>query len=310
MIRHRITQRELLAAIEEERPGWLERAAARTEVLRELGDWEDQGSIWGEIKRVYMRLQGFTCGFCQRRLERSAWGNVEYDVEHYRPKGRVDGWPRESLRTEWDVHVLAADGRADVTDRLADDDADPGYALLAYDPENYLVACKTCNSILKRSWFPVSRTRDTAGDDVRDLWSERPYIPNPVGLSDPHDPEELITFEGIVPVPGGARGFKRRRGEVTIRFFQLDVREGLLLERAEVLVALHLAMLLLDDPDPLVAALADRTVEGIVDTQAPHSSCARAHHDRLLTEPDVARAIIADVVAWLDAVGWPTPAPG
>lgn len=309
MIRHRITKRELLDAIDHERPGWRDRADSRIDELEALATWADRGRIWTDIKGVYMRLQGHTCGFCQRRLEWSAWGNVEHDVEHYRPKARADGWPTPQMRDEWGIEVRSDDGRTDVTDRLAADDADPGYYLLAYNPENYLVACKTCNTALKRNWFPVSRDRITGQRDVRDLRAERPYLPYPIGSSDRHDPEELITFVGIAPVAAASRGFKKRRGEVTIRFFQLDTREGLLLERAEVLLALHLAMLLVDDPDPLVAAVADRAVERLVDPRSAHSSCARAHHDRLLNDPAMARAIIGRVVEWLDTLHWPTPGP-
>lgn len=299
MIRYRIRQRDLFSAIEQEKPGWRDRAATRTEELRALGHWEDSGSIWGEVKRVYMHLQGFKCGFCERRLEHSAYGNIEHDVEHFRPKGRVSGWPTSAIQRDRDARVLAADGVTDVTAAASADDDPTGYLLLAHEPENYLVACKTCNSILKRSWFPVAGRRDSAGDTVRSLSDEKPHLPYPIGLSDVHDPEDLVTFRGIVPIPAGTRGHKRRRGEVTIRFFELDTREGLLVERAEVIVALHLAMRLLADDDPAVRAAADTTVARMLADRAPHASCARSHHDLALSDPGLAHDLFVELAAWL-----------
>ncbi len=298
MIRYRITQRDLLAAIDEERFGWRDRAAERTAALRASGAWQSSGNIWGEVKQVYMRLQGHKCGFCERRLERSDYGSVEHDVEHFRPKGRVDGWPTTAIQRDREARVLATDGVTDVT-ATASADADPGgYFLLAHDPENYLISCKTCNSILKRAWFPVAADRDPTCDDVRSLRAEKPYLPYPVGLSD-DDPEDLVTFRGIVPVPVGAWGHKRRRGEVTIRFFELDTREGLLVERAEVVVALHLAMRLLDDDDVAVRTAARATVVRMLDDTAPHANCARSHHDLVLSDPDLAGDLFAELVTWL-----------
>ena len=82
MIRYPIHPAQLEARVEQHRPGWLARAAERTERFREAGKYGESSSIWTEIKRPYMELQGFKCGFCERRLEKSAYGNIEHDVEH------------------------------------------------------------------------------------------------------------------------------------------------------------------------------------------------------------------------------------
>lgn len=301
MIRYRIHQRELLSRIDELLPSWRTRAADRTAHVLTAGEFDGDG-IWGEIKRVYMDLQGHKCGYCERRLEQSQYGSIEHDVEHYRPKSRVDGWPTPSIREQRHARIRSRDGRRDVTDEHAAD-ADPlGYFALAFDPENYLISCKTCNSILKRNWFPVAEPRDASGTAVRDLLGEKPYLPYPIGASDPHDPEDVITFRGIVPVPAAARGHKRRRGEVTIRFFELDTREGLLRERAEVLVALHLALLLTGHDDEVTAAAAAGQVDRMIDDRAPHASCARAHHDLALADLDRAHQRFQQTAAWIAAL--------
>ena len=64
-------------------------------------------------------MQGRICAYCltERPL----------DVEHFRPKGAIDG-----------------------------DDAHPGYWWLAYEAENYLLACTACNRDRKGTRFPLA----------------------------------------------------------------------------------------------------------------------------------------------------------
>ena len=97
MIRYYIHPATWRNLIETTAPGWLERAQGRTDRFRELGRFEESSSIWSQVKRAYMELQGFKCGFCERRLEKSRFGNIEHDVEHYRPKGSVKVWPSEAV---------------------------------------------------------------------------------------------------------------------------------------------------------------------------------------------------------------------
>jgi hypothetical protein len=291
MMRYPIRPSQWRRLIDETSPGWRTRAQERTNRFRAAGRFNDRSPIWSQVKRAYMELQGFKCGFCERRLEKSRFGNVEHDVEHYRPKSSVAAWPSERQRRERDINLDFPFGDA----------ADPGYFLLAYHIENYLIACKTCNSALKSNAFPIDGTRDTTGDAPRDLRGERPFLIYPIGAVD-EDPEDLITFEGILPVPVGSRGHKRRRALVTIDFFELDSREVLLEERAEILLGLHVAMAGRDHADAGTRAAADLLIERMIDRRSPHANCARAHHDLMLSDAPRAASIAQAALQFLESL--------
>ena len=274
MIRYRITQAEWQQAIDDVSSTWMDRARDRTTAYQAANEFvkDPPSTIWSEIKRVYMDLQGFKCGFCERKLEQSDFGNVEHDVEHYRPKGIVTQWPPTSA-PERGVGLNFPLGGAN----------DPGYFLLAHHPENYLISCKTCNSSLKGNGFPVDGGRDINIADPRHT-AERPYLVYPLGTSSlDDDPEALIRFEGIVPVPAATSGRRRRRGQVIINFFQLAEREGLLEERSMVIMALHLALVSFNHADPLTQTIARQAVARLTSNSAAHANCARSFHNLWLT---------------------------
>lgn len=264
MIRYRVSAAEWQAAIGAVAPTWIARAESRTATYETAGRYSvPPSTIWSEIKSVYMDLQGFKCGFCERRLEKSEFGNVEHDVEHFRPKGEVAVWPPNS-----------APDRGDGLDFDLGEPADPGYFLLAHHPENYLISCKTCNSALKGNGFPVEGERHTEMASPRHT-SERPLLVYPVGMVD-EDPQRLIRFEGIVPVPAARSGRRRRRGRLIINFFQLAERDGLLEERSMTILGLHLALISIDHPNQLSRRLARDTVERMAGNAAAHANCARS----------------------------------
>ena len=291
MIRYPISGSQLRQRVEELRPGWLERAEEKTEAFRAAGKYAESSGSWSDIKEAYMRLQGFKCGFCERRLEKSRYGNIEHDVEHFRPKANVKAWPSDSDRVERGI---------DFTFPLGDG-ADPGYFLLAYELENYLISCKSCNSRLKANYFPIADARTVGRDRSRDLDDERAYLIYPIGARDT-DPEKLITFRGIVPIAAARRGHSRRRAEVTIRFFELDTREVLLEERAIIILQLHVAMSAVGHPDPFTSQAASSTVDRMVDRHSPHSNCARAFHDLWLSDNLLAREFAAEALNYLESI--------
>lgn len=269
MIRYHIRKSELAAAIRELDRSWFEKAARRTDVYADLGRYATPPSaIWSDVKRAYMNLQGFKCGFCERRLERSPFGNVEHDVEHFRPKAAVDEWPPRSR----------PERLAGIDFPVGDASTEAGYFLLPHHPENYLIACKTCNSAYKQNGFPVEGDRDLAMASPRRT-HERPLLCYPIGALD-DDPQKLIRFHGTVPVPAATRGRRRRRGRVIINFFGLAERDGLFIERSVTLLSLHLALINIDaaDPstDPLTSQVATHLRDTLTADHSPHANCARS----------------------------------
>src|SRR5687768_6130521 len=150
MIRLSIKLKDLRKQITTLDASWLTRAKTKTEAAILKGKVEDGDGIWSDIKNVYMEHQGFKCMYCEKPMPREtpggvAAGKAEYDVEHFRPKNRVTHWPTAAVKQkrliDYETHLK--DGVPD------------GYLRLAFDPWNYGVSCKTCNSELKGDRFPI-----------------------------------------------------------------------------------------------------------------------------------------------------------
>lgn len=296
MIRHPVDREVLGGLIEAENPTWPARAAARTELLRQAGAWDDGSSLWSEIKDVYRRLQHDKCAFCERRLAGPPYGAIDHDVEHFRPKGGVKAWPPARQR-----------GSALSYGFATGDDWGEGYYLLAFHPWNYVTACKVCNTALKRSFFPVAGTRITGAEDPWEMASEDPFLLYPLGNLD-MDPEELITFQAILPVPVARSGRRHRRAQVIIDFFRLNIREELLWERADRIVSLSMAMEVARTGTPARRAVAERNVAQHLSPFSPHTSCARAFHALYLSDQAEAERIADECQAYLDSHSRPEPA--
>jgi hypothetical protein len=58
MIKYPVTRKKLEQLIEQKKPGWLARAAERTDQFLASGSFDETSSIWSEVKPVYMQLQG------------------------------------------------------------------------------------------------------------------------------------------------------------------------------------------------------------------------------------------------------------
>lgn len=278
MIRYPVTLEELRAWIEVEVPGWLARAAKRTERFRRAGRYDEDSGIWSEVKKVYMRLQHDKCGYCERQLASEDFGGaIEHDVEHYRPKNGVRRWPSEEVARERGLSYGFSTG----------EELPEGYYLLAYHPFNYTTACKKCNSPLKASYFPIAGLRGLQSDDPATLRGEAPFLIYPLGELD-EDPEGILTFLGISPVPRASEGPRRDRARVIIDFFELDRREELWRERADTIVAVFIALRLLQTGGASERDLATRNIEWLTSPASRHTNCARAF--RSLYETDPARA--------------------
>ena len=219
MICYRVDPRELRCRIRAHDPNWLAQAENGEE------------PAWSRIKDVFVSIQHSKCGYCERPMPRpqrragadepgQTWGGRrEYDLEHFRPRRRVSRWP------------AATSGLPD--EFATGEDMEGGYPWLAHDCLNYLVSCKTCNQDNKKIYFPVSGPRGTDGDNVHQLnQSERPFLVNPVGTDDVR-PEELVGFRSFVAVPCGTQGHERRRGQVIITLFGLNLRDELILRTVQ-----------------------------------------------------------------------------
>lgn len=258
MIGYRVSKRELRRRIRKHDPDWLTRA--------ENGEHPP----WSRIKDVFVEIQHFKCGYCERLMPRpqrhagdetadATWGGRrEYDLEHFRPKRQVTGWPTAVSGLRYGFATGEAMGG--------------GYSWLAHDCLNYLASCKTCNQDNKKTYFPIAGQRGTAGDDVRRLdQAERPFLVNPVGAGD-SKPEGLI---GFLAAPRGSRGHRRRCGEVIIDLFGLNLRDDLILQRCNLIAAMWPYLELRRTGAAHEREDAAGEVDRLTKPGFPHANCAR-----------------------------------
>jgi hypothetical protein len=280
MIRYRITPAQLRRLIDAEKSTWLPRAVRATDELRRHGAYVGGGPNWSEIKGVFMEIQHRKCIFCERQLTGVTYGKVEHDVEHFRPKGAVRAWPTPTITRSRGLTYDFPLGDADPT----------GYYLLAYEPRNYATSCKTCNSTLKGTYFPIAGTRAPHLNDPDELEQEEPYLLLPLGDRG-QDPETILRFTGVTAVPRYRTGHRFRRARVIIDLFALNEREELLYERAKVVTHMFLAHAhATQEGGPLVRE-GRAAMERLTADSAAHTNCARCYARLLAEDPRGAREI-------------------
>jgi hypothetical protein len=294
MIRHDATLQSLKAEIRAVNAMWFDRARAILDSLPTRPKSEDFRDLWGEIKDVYIRLQHSKCAFCEKPLE----GRIEQDVEHFRPKTEVKPWtvPDDLVAEFTKVGVGVV--------QPADGLSEPGYRFLAYHPLNYAMACKPCNSVLKRNYFPVAKPRQTEASRPPSFAAEQPLLIYPIGTIDT-DPESLVTFvDGVVPQPAKKSGLGRLRALVTIAIFRLDdpvERKVFFQGRARAIELLYLNLRAIrEDPDPVVVTAAKKNVARMLRPEEPFANCLRCFHRVFQDSPDRARDIFSDITEFLD----------
>lgn len=265
MIRYSITKTKLYAAISGVDAMWFTNATNVLAGLPKTPSTSDFIPLWSKIKQIYIDLQFSKCCFCEKPLE----GRIEQDVEHFRPKAKVQPW-------KVPPH-LAAEGVT--VQQPADGSSEDGYSQLAYEPFNYAMACKTCNSTLKKNLFPIEGTRDSAGTDPAHMDSERALFVFPIGTID-SDPEQLIEFDALSPVPRNKSGFGRRRALVTIEVFRLNdsvLRRPLFKHRAYLLRLLFLE--LEGEASATTAATRQKhriAIANLTSPEAPFTNCMKS----------------------------------
>lgn len=289
MIRYSITAEKLEAAVDALVPTWRKRAAKRTARFIKAGRYQEASAIWSEVKPAFMVAQMNKCVFCERQFETELYGKIEFDLEHFRPKSSVTAWPVPGRHAH--TYPFATGG-----------DSVNGYYWLAYELSNYAASCKSCNSNLKLNYFPIAGARTAA---LGDLGPEQHYLCYPIGSSDT-DPETLITFVATTAVPKAADGHDRRRGEVMIDFFELNSREELHRQRANMIIVLGTALASFEaSGEDVDRELANRVVE----KRYPHTNCLRAFRALWDNDRDFARRILTACKAYYaSAAGAEPPA--
>ncbi len=167
-----------------------------------------------------------------------------------------------------------------------------GYYLLTYHLWNYAVACKSCNSALKKDYFPISARYDLDGTNPWNMKGEKPWLIYPIGQLD-NDPEDVIDFYGYLARSKATDHHLKLRGVVTITFFSLNdaiLRKELLKDRALVIIVLYRLLLKAKNGDQ------DSTtsVSEMLKPTSRHTNCARSFK-RLFEFDEVEAAEIAEL---------------
>ena len=281
MIRYPITKTKLHAEITNVDAKWFTNTANDLANLPANPAGTDFKPRWSKIKQVYIDLQCSKCCFCEKPLE----GKIEQDVEHFRPKAEVKPWNVPAK--------LVAEGVT--VKQPANGASEPGYTRLPYEPFNYAMSCKTCNSTLKKNLFPIEGTRDSAGTDPSQMGGEQALFIYPIGTIDT-DPEQLIEFDALSPVPKHKTGFGRRRAMVTIEVFGLGNPK---LRRLFQYRAVFVRLLFLDlegkanATSPAKKAKHQIAIDNLTSPHTPFTNCLRSF-ERLYGSDPVRAEQIAD----------------
>lgn len=151
--------------------------------LRDMCTPEFQAKHWQRLKRHLFELFDRKCAYCEALARHVSSG----DVEHFRPKRRVD-----------------------------DEPGHPGYYWLAYDPLNLLPSCERCNRAgAKMNKFPVET--GTRASDPDGIANERPLLLNPYVDEKPLKHLRFLETGHVKPLT--------ERGEQSIETYRLARRE-------------------------------------------------------------------------------------
>lgn len=177
-------------------PEWKRRsAAAAAAAMRAAGkDHAFDAEIWKGLKEYLLAYFHGKCAYCEVNITAGFWG----DVEHYRPKKKVEEAPKHR-----------------------------GYYWLAYTPHNLMPSCQLCNQGKgKKNHFPLANEKLRARRP-KDLAAERPLLLNPYT----DDPSLHLSFEfDLSGQPTGYLQGKTPKGTTSVRIYNLN-REDLVLAR-------------------------------------------------------------------------------
>ncbi|WP_437308995.1 hypothetical protein [Sorangium sp. So ce388] len=183
--------------------------AARRAVARAsaAGQAPDFLPLWRkeEYKREFVAAQHGKCGYCETYAL-----NHPPAIEHYAPKGELEALANEGIE---------ADGLYGVQDRDTRQISPTGYHWLAYDWNNWLLACERCNTGWKRSLFPVREDPHPCPPTPDQPCT--PLLLNPFGVEDPVEHLEFSVLGEVIARDGS------EYGDATIRTLGFSLRESL-----------------------------------------------------------------------------------
>jgi uncharacterized protein (TIGR02646 family) len=170
---------------------WRSRCDGETALLVVNGRPEKFNEPLYKSQREWLnRIFRGKCAYCESRLT----GNQPGDVEHFRPKGRIQ------------------------VELLGGTEHKPGYYWLAYETSNLLIACDLCNSSFKREKFPLadeSLRAQVPGEEKREV----PLLFHPVN----DDPAMHVVFD---PMTGFlAAKDEQMQAKTTIEMLGLNLRK-------------------------------------------------------------------------------------
>lgn len=260
MIRYPVNRKKLISAINKAHPNWFREAQKRTDlILRTKAYTKEKRPIWRTPVWVYIRVQHEKCAYCEMKMEGEGIGQIQFDLEHFRPKTSVKNWPPKRYPFHYGISTGGPKAK--------------GYYWLTYNTENFAAACKPCNTILKRGHFPIARKRGNPPASVRGLRIEKPYLCYPVGDIDV-DPKKLITFSGTIAIPAAQIGHGRHRGRIIIDFFELNSRLSLHYDRAHAIMLLGNALINRDEGRKVVSS--SEIIKSSLRPGNKHTNCSEA----------------------------------
>jgi hypothetical protein len=172
--------------------------------------------MWGEFKPLFSAAQHRKCAFCEGDAAVQQFG----DVEHFRPKSEIRHLQNEGKERQDSPKVKGRNGLlVGIT----------GYWWLAYDWDNYILACEICNRQWKANFFPIveePRAKDAPKFGV----AETPLLLHPFEGPMPRDHLEYNDLGQVIPRTGSAHGV------ATIRTLGLN-RIGLMEQRRDIAAA-------------------------------------------------------------------------
>lgn len=133
--------------------------------------------LWSDFKADFSAVQHERCGYCELPVIAGHSG----DVEHYRPKNELSEFGPDAEREEGKETKHLATIRGRYPSRRWS----PGYWWLAYEWDNYLLACAVCNQVWKGNLFPIRQPPHRSGPPTEGVPGEIPLLLHPYGRRDP-----------------------------------------------------------------------------------------------------------------------------